>query len=270
MPHDPAPPESSLDITTSFIRKRNALLARADFSPLFVDYYLHLADHAIRHPEPLDTRFKDFLAALLLHAASRPWNETHAWTVNLQEPLANFFATVDNAFGQIVGQIFTEDIRTSGQNLFFADLVPGSKPRRRSVVAFEGSDLLAAVECFYAQSEQRTARLFRIQDEEYALVSAQPDCDEAWLGQLDVEGLVRLEDEEELGFLEKRAYRWSCGCTQERMCEVLAPAMRASPEDLFGDGELIRFSCPRCGARHKITRETLEAHLARSKDQMKD
>lgn len=47
------------------------------------------------------------------------------------------------------------------------------------------------------------------------------------------------------------------------MMEVLAPVMRSDPEGLFGDAETVQIQCPRCAARHTITREALEAFVAR-------
>ena len=38
----PADTASLLEVRCYFVRHRNALLVRANFSPLFVDYYLHL------------------------------------------------------------------------------------------------------------------------------------------------------------------------------------------------------------------------------------
>jgi molecular chaperone Hsp33 len=263
MSHETAPVESSLEVTTWFVRQRNALLARAEFGPLYVDYYLHQADHGLRYASAHDQRLKDTLAALVLHAAGRPWNETIAWTLHLQEPLLNLFACADNSFGHIVGQAFTEDIRETRENLFFSDVVAGHKPRRRSVISFDGSDIFQALEDFYIQSEQRPARMFRLADEDFALLSAQPDCDETWLRSIDLAGIAAVEETEELGFLEKRTYRWECGCSQDRMCEVLAPAMRADAAELFGDEPSLRITCPRCGVRHAITRETLEAYISR-------
>ena len=46
-----------------------------------------------------------------------------------------------------------------------------------------------------------------------------------------------------------------------RMFAVLASVMRTDPEGLFGDQDILRMSCPRCGARHAITREALEAYM---------
>jgi molecular chaperone Hsp33 len=47
--------------------------------------------------------------------------------------------------------------------------------------------------------------------------------------------------------------------------EVLAPAMRSGAAGLFGEDEMIEIRCPRCAARHTITREAMEAFVAGNK-----
>ena len=93
------------------------------------------------------------------------------------------------------------------------------------------------------------------------MVAAQPDCDVAWLEGLDIAGVRTLDESEALGLLEQRRYRWHCGCSEERMLQMLAPIMRTDPESLFGADAQLRMSCPRCGARYTITREALEGYL---------
>ena len=80
-------------IESIFVRHRNALLVRGQFTPLYTDYYLHLMQHAIRPPRELDQMLKDALAILSLHRVARPWAESLAWTVSLQAPLVNLFVT---------------------------------------------------------------------------------------------------------------------------------------------------------------------------------
>lgn len=256
------PAEPGIEVRTYFVRNRNALLARAEFGDLFVDYYLHLADHQIR-PEPAhDAMFKRALAAFVLHSASRPWNEITAWTINVQQPLVNLFLTGDNETGAVTGRVFEDNVRELPENLFFADVVRGSQPKQRSAVSFAGNDPLAAVEAYYTQSEQRGARYFQLAEEKFALVSEHPDCDLAWFRGLTPEQVRDLDQTETLVLMERRIQRWHCGCNQQRMLEVLAPAFRASPEELFGDEEKIEIRCPRCGARHAVTREAMEAFVA--------
>lgn len=252
-------------VTVDYVRHRNALLARADLGPLFTDYYLHLADHQLRYaPAPADL-FRSALAAFTLHCASRPLNEHLAWTMNFQEPRLNLFLAGDNEDCTVTGRLFTENVREAATNVFYSDIMPrrGVEPRR-SVVNFQGGDVRAAVEGYYARSEQRPARLFELGGDDYALLVAHPDCDLNWFATLDAEGVRNLGAAETLAPIQRRVYGWHCGCTQQKILGAIAPAFRADPEGLFGEGETIRVECPRCAATHTLTREAMEAHLARA------
>jgi molecular chaperone Hsp33 len=258
----PNPAESGLEVRTLFVRSRHALVARADFGELFVDYYLHLSAHEIRPTPEADAMFKRALAAFVLHCASRPRNEMVAWTINFQEPLLNLFLTADNETGAVTGRVFDENVKELPENIFYADVVRGRQPKRRSAVNFTGSDPAMAAERFYAQSEQRGARYFQLGEEEWVLLGEHPDCDLPWLRGLTTERVRALDTEETLAPIERRVYRWHCGCNQRRMLEVLAPAMRQDPETLFGRDEKLEIRCPRCAGRYTITREALEAFIA--------
>jgi molecular chaperone Hsp33 len=260
----PDPAESGLEIRTYYVRNRNAMIARADFGELFVDYYLHLSRYEIKPVPEHDALFKRALAAFALHQASRPWNELTAWTINFQHPLVNVFLVGDNDTGALAGRVFAENVKEGPENLFYADVVRGREPKRRSAVTFQGPDPLPAVEAFYRQSEQRGARYFELGEEDFALVTEHPDCDLTWFAGLDAAQVRDLDKTETLSLLERRIYRWHCGCNQNRMMEVLTPAMRQDPEALFGEDPKIEIRCPRCGARHAITREALEAFVAQA------
>jgi molecular chaperone Hsp33 len=253
---------SILEIRTYFVRERNVLLARGVMEELYIDYYLHQGQHGYQHRPHDDGLLKEALAAMALHAASRPRNETLAWTVHLEDPLLNLFVTGENPTGRLVGQLFNENVKKLGRNMLCSDSVQAEEAPQRSVVDFEGGEVFKAVERFYEQSEQRTGRFFEIGPEEYVLMSAQPGCDEEWLAELTVEMVQNLDELEQLSLLEEREYRWDCGCDQAKMLSVLAPVMRMDPEGLFGEESLVRIGCPRCGAKHTITRESLEAFLA--------
>lgn len=257
--------DAGLEVPTLFVRNRNALLARANFSDLYVDYYLHLGSQQIKPSAEADAMFKRALAAFTLHSASRPWNELTAWTINFQQPLVNLFLTGDNDTGAITGRIFDENVKELPENIFYADVVRGREPKRRSAVSFAGNDPILAAERFYAQSEQRVARYFQVAEEEFAMVTELPDCDLGWLNGLTAEQVRAFDTTETLGPMERRIYRWHCGCNQQRMMEVLAPTMRQNPDELFGDEDKIEIRCPRCGARHAITREAMEAFVAGAK-----
>ena len=257
--------KSGIEVRTWFVRNRNALLVRADISELYVDYYLHLGDQQIRPSGEADGMFKRALAAFVLHCASRPLKELTAWTINFQQPLLNIFLTGDNETGDVAGRVFKDNVKQLPQNLFYVDVVRGREPKRRSVVPFDGADPVAAAEIFYAQSEQRAARFFQLNESEFVLLIEHPDCDVGWFRALTTEQARELAQTEVLVPMERRVYRWQCGCTHRRMMEVLAPTMRQSPRDLFGDDEKLEMRCPRCGARHAITREALEAFVADTK-----
>src|SRR3954465_13388815 len=100
-----------LEVRTYFVRGRNALVARADFGELYVDYYLHQGQHGYQHSPQHDGMLKEALAAVTLHCASRPWSEVSAWTIHFQDPLLNLFVTGNNREGTVVGQLFTENVR---------------------------------------------------------------------------------------------------------------------------------------------------------------
>jgi molecular chaperone Hsp33 len=255
--------DAGLVVRTYFVRGRNALLARADFSELYIDYYLHLAQHQIKPSEQNDTLLKELLAALTLHCASRPWNESTAWTVNFQDPLLNLFVTGDNNLATITGTLFTDNIKMRDSNLFCADIVRGRDPARRSVINFEGSNPFQAVETFYQQSEQRLGRYFNYENEDFVLISSQPQCDTVWLENLTETDIRILDEQEELSLLEERRYRWHCGCSQEKLHHWLAPTMKTDAEGLFAGDPSLRIHCPRCGALYVITRESLEAYVSR-------
>lgn len=254
--------DRSVEVRTYFVRGRNALVARAEFSQIYVDYYLHLADYGLQVESDAAEFAKSALAAITLHCASRPRNERVAWTVNFQHPLLNVFAAGDSPGGTVVASVFTEDVKVAEHGMFYSDTVRGIEQPRRSVVDFDGGDFLAAVERYYAHSEQRPGRFFRYSDEDIVLVAAQPDCDTEWLEQLDDAGIRALDETEELSLLEQRYYHFECGCNQDRMMRVLEPVYRRDADGLFDGEPLVRMTCPRCNARHVITREAMEAYVA--------
>ncbi len=250
---------SFITVESFFVRYRNALAVKADFHPFYVDYYLHWMDQGVRYPPTLDQLLKDALAAVILHAATRPWKEDHAWTLNLQDPLINLFVTASNFGERAIGRIFTEGVKDSGQNLFYSQVSVRNEEPRISMVPYTGDSLFAAVEEFYRRSEQRPARFFEVADEEFLFISAQPDCDEEWLANLDPGAARRLDDEEELSLLEARRYRFHCGCTLEKVFPALAPLAKQGLDELFQGDESIGVTCPRCATQWRLTREQIEA-----------
>lgn len=257
-------PNPGTVVSNFFVRGRNVLLTEVEATPLFVDYYLHRRDHRLEYAEPLDALFKDLLAAFVLHSVSRPRNEVLGWTIRYPEPLSSFFFVGDSEFGVATGRVFTENVRAGAPGDFYQELKRPGKPLHRSMVDFEGDSAKEAVERFYAQSEQRPGRFFPLGGDRYALLTAHPDFDEEWFAQVDLAQLQAIHETEEINRLETRVVRWACGCSHEKMLEVLLPVMKNDPEGLFGEEETIEINCPRCAARYRITREALEDRVARS------
>jgi molecular chaperone Hsp33 len=264
MLNDPAKESESspVEVRCYFVRKRNALLTRARFDTLFMDYYLHLMQHQLRHEPERDALLKDGLAALTLHLASRPWGEAAAWTVNFLSPLMNLFVTGSNRLGNVTGRIFTEDVKKGDRNLFFSQITDRGNPLRQSTVEFGEVDLFHAVETYYRQSEQRPARYFRFAEEDLVMVTAQPDCDMPWFLTLDDEAIRSLDQTEELSLLETREYRFDCGCSIDRIYPILGKLSEELRDELFDDEDRAVAQCPRCGAQFSISRQGYEAFLA--------
>ena len=202
---------------------------------------------------------KDALMGLTLHLASRPWQEQHAWTLNLQKPLANFFVTGDNATAMVTGRGFKENVKKGERSLFYAQLLKTGMPARQSTVEVTGHDFLRHIEQFYAQSEQRLARFFSHSEEDFVFITAQPQCDTDWLLNLTEEAVRTMDKDEELSLLESRQYRWGCGCTPEKLYRAILPHAGADGSGLFADEDLLNASCPRCGKKYILDREQFEA-----------
>jgi molecular chaperone Hsp33 len=251
------PVEDFTTIESVFIRKRNALLLRGQFTPVFTDYYLHLMQHGIRHVAELDGMLKDSLAMLALHLTARPWAETIAWTVNLRAPRVNLFVTGGSVSEEVTGRIFTEDVREPDRNFFYSQTTaPGMGEPRTSMLEVDGRDPLRWISQFYDQSEQRPARAFRFEDDHFALVAAQPDCDMEWFEALNEQEVSRIDETEETKLLETRRFRFHCGCTLDKILPVLG-GWRERLDELFEDADTIKIQCPRCAAGYRVTRDMI-------------
>ena len=242
-----SPDLSVAELRSYYVRTRNALLVRGRLSPLYMDYYLHLMQHGIKHDDRLDQMLKDALAGVALHLCSRPQDESSAWTIHLGDPMVNLFVTGGSRPGRVTGRMFTDDVRPDLNSLFIAQTTRPHMQPRQSMIEFSGTDMLAAVETFYAQSEQRLTRIFRLPDEEFVQVGAEPDCDEEWLRHLTPDAIPMLEEAEHLTLLETRGYVFDCGCTIDRLYPLLNRLTSEDLDFIFTDGEAT-ITCPRCAA----------------------
>lgn len=250
-------PEEFTKIESLFVRHRNALLVRGQFTPIYTDYYLHLMQHGVRPPGELDQMLKDALAMLALHLVARPWAETIAWTANLRAPRVNLFVTGSSVEEAITGRIFTEDVREPDRNYFYSQTTRADRAEpSTSTMEIDGKDPIAWISQFYDRSEQRPARAFRLEDENFALIAAQPDCDLEWLESLDEATVAKIHETEETTVLESRKFRFFCGCTLERILPVLG-GWKDRLDELFEEAEFITIQCPRCAAKYRVTRDMI-------------
>jgi len=251
--------DPDIEVRTYFAREKNALVARGDFSEIYAAWYLHRVDNKLEIPDSADAVAKEALAAVTLHCAGRPWKVSCAWTVQLPHPRVNVFAAGDNNTGTVIVNLITQDLPPIDKGVFCSDVIEPPTPMRRSVVDFEADGFFGATATFYEKSEQRKVRFFHFGDDEFVMISAQPDCDLAWLDSLTDTAIKELDSKVELSLLEKRLFSFKCGCNQERMLDFILPIFHRDPGSLFEENSTIRVLCPRCGARHMLTREALEA-----------
>ena len=255
---------SLVDVRSFFVRKRNCLLVRAKFSPLYMDHYLHLMQIGVKHETAIDDRLKIGLAAMVLHLCSRPQDETTAWTVNLHRPLMNLFVTGGSRPGYVTGRVFTEDVRDNGKPLFIAQVTRPHMQPRQSMVEVQGNDILEMIEHFYTQSEQRLTRFFPGPDEELIMISAEPDFDEDWLMSLAPDDIASLGEKEHLTPLESRGYVFHCGGSMDRLYPLLGRLNDDDLEHIFADG-VATITCPRCGRVYNTPKDEFQEWQARQK-----
>jgi molecular chaperone Hsp33 len=247
--------EEFTKVESIFVRGRNCLLLQADFSPIFVDYYLHLMQHNMRNEETEDTVLKKLLAYFTLHLVSRPWQEYHAWTLNVCTPrLANYFISGSSLTEDVVGRAFREGVRETETNMLFTqNLLPNKEPQT-SVITLPCSSVEDWVQDYYRQSEQRQSRAFDLGNDKFALITAQPDADYDWLQELTTEDILNIREKEQVKLLETRKFKFRCGCTVEKVLPVVRAMMRDFADQLSEQG-FLEISCPRCGATFKVTPE---------------
>ena len=227
-------------------RRRSVLLARGDFSAL-VDGYLDHSRRWDRAPDGLTTiLMRQGLAAAALFLSGRPRDESVGWTLSLPNPAPNLFFTGDSARGTVTGRFFedtTED--ESGHRLY----VQSTRPSTGSVqthLDVSGLDVLGIFEQYHDRSLQCPARYFDYDDGRFIMVLSLPNADMEWLRELDREG-AEAHVEAQQGPLDAREFVFMCGCTPERIVDVVRSFYHEDPEGFFEGHEEVEVQCPRCG-----------------------
>lgn len=237
-----------------FVAGRNALLVSGDFGPVFMECYLHLARVGVLLHGGADEMLKRSVAALALYGATRPRNETLAWTLHFEAEALNVFVAADLASGHLTGRVFSEKVRELGKNVLHAEVAGPRGQRRHSSVDFGGNDALRAAQRFYAQSEQRPGKFIYLGGDSFAALAAQPDCDTAWLESVSSADITALISDGPKRPMEFRRYGFCCGCTPEKIANAIGGALSGKLEEIYGQDSHINVDCPRCGLRHELPR----------------
>ncbi|NMB75356.1 MAG: hypothetical protein GYA21_09515 [Myxococcales bacterium] len=233
--------------------ERDAVFCHGRFENLFDTYRRHVARWESLPAEPLLSKMQALLAATCLHLSCKPRDQFTAWTLNLNQPVANLFATGDNQAGTVAGRLITTGVRTEPENRLFVESRRGAQ-HSESLLSFSLDEIPAIVEAYYERSEQTRVRLFAPAEAEFLLVFGLPQVDESWLASLDASSALR-RIEQELTPVEKRAFRFDCGCNAQRMMDVLRSLFGDKVEALFAGEDQLEVFCPRCGRRWWIARE---------------
>lgn len=145
--------------------------------------------------------------------------------------------------------------------------------RYQSVIPLEGDSLTAALEAYFSRSEQLPTRLWLVSDDVSAAgillqrLPQQQASDEDWLRAsllLDTltpaelahlepeEVLYRLFHEEEPRLFEPKAIHFHCGCSRERVENMLRSLGQAEAEAVLDEQGKIVITCEFCNAGYTL------------------
>jgi molecular chaperone Hsp33 len=237
------------------IRDRDAVVTYVDFRPVIQDLECHLVTNGLEYEPFVRQLLSDGLTALALHISSRPLDEHVSWTLNIQQPWRmNLFFTGSSRSENVVGRAFFSDVLERPRNLLVVWSVREFGRRQQSAIEFDGVDLFAMCETYYAQSEQKFVR-FLHREHETAMLQPLPGGDSDWASRVDPEECFSLEHSPNVVRMAERYFRFHCGCEIGQVTERLVAAFQGKTDDLFGEEPRIDVSCERCGAGFVIARD---------------
>lgn len=233
-----------------------AVLARVDLREVAKAFEEHARLWGLT-AEPLDAvMMRQFLGAACLYLSSRPTDENVAWTLNLAQPALNLFVAGSTAQKSVTGRVYRESVREAESSTLYVDTRRSQGGDRRSVIEVEGLDLLLIFEQFADKSDQALQRFFEIDEYDFLMVASLPTDRRGWISELDrEEALAAFESARPL---DDRAFWWQCGCTKERIVQVIASAFLGAGEATVADDETLDVTCPRCGRRWSVGRQDLD------------
>ncbi len=157
---------------------------------------------------------------------------------------------------------------------------PGQgKERYQGIVALAGRNLVEALQDYFDRSEQLPTRLWLMTDEHAAaglLLQALPGQErdpDAWertvmladtltgneLLDLNVDHLLyRLYHQEEVRLFEREPVAFHCGCSRERVAEMLRGLGREEVASILDEQGCVDVDCEFCGAHYRF--DAVDAH----------
>jgi molecular chaperone Hsp33 len=231
-------------------RTHHAVVSRGHFTELYEGGYLAHARSIGPLPDELALGLmRKGLAAAVLRLALLPPDQYCSWTYNIVEPVMNIFITGDNGEHNITGRIFSSDVKTLDVNRLFIEMARPHFEPSRSVVDFHDLDIIGALHEYYRRGLQMRARMFELADDDFVLIEGLPMVDQEWLEALDEAAVGALFDSGDIEEIERRTYRFFCGCDAQRMAAVMQTLFSRDIEELFQGEDEIEAQCPRCGQR---------------------
>lgn len=236
---------------------RHLVISRGNFGDFFSAWESHvqLWDGM---PDGLSkTMMRQGLAVGALHLSNAPRDLSFGMTVHLETPPTNVFITGNGPEASVTGRVYVDGVKQlESSRLYMQSQRPEQEPSL-SVLEVHGFDVLEFCESYYLNSEQRPARFFELEGDDFLQVLSLPGADAGLIAKLDRETAVELLAEEPV-LLEERTFFFQCGCNPQRMMKALRDIFSERPEELFQGDDRVETSCPRCGRRWWVTREEFE------------
>lgn len=247
-------------------RENDALVTVGDFGPLFAAYLDHVRRWESEPDGLSQTLMRQGLGAAVLHLSTRPRDESVGWTINVHQPPTNLFLAGDSGDATVTGRVFTEGVRPADESRMYVQSSRAGRKTTQSTVEIHGVDVLEMFEQYYERSEQLPARFFEVTDEQFLMVLTLPEADGDWVRSLSREEAIGLIDDG-LKPLGEVTYRFQCGCSSDRMLDVVRGMFAADPEDLFQGDEGVEIFCPRCGRRWWVERDAFDEPIPAEEDE---
>lgn len=245
-------------------RNHDAIVTLGESEAIHRELDLHLLALGVELDSSLRRLLRDGLTAMSLYMFARPRFEYFGWTIHIEEPLVNVFVAGMTREGAVVGRVFTEGVLASGRNTFFCQTGRAFGELQTSSVDVDGADIFDLVEQYSVRSDQQLLRFLKGEGSRAALIAALPGTDRKWAAMATLEELDSSISVGELKLLREQDVTFRCGCDTVQIAKLVAGLYEEEPEDLFRGDSQVEVECPRCGAKHGLTRALFDLHLPRN------